>query len=102
MTEPRLPQTITDPDGRVIEFTELSWHHIEIRRPELLEDLHLILAAIEAPDHRQKDRIVGRERFYLRRVTEKVRWMTVVVDFNSDPAVVVTAFIQRRNPVRDQ
>jgi hypothetical protein len=55
MTEPKLPRTITDPDGRVIEFTELSWHHIETRRPELLEDLRLILAAIEVPDHRQKE-----------------------------------------------
>jgi hypothetical protein len=102
MNKPELPRTISDPDGRVIEFTELSWHHIDTRRPELLEDLRPILAAIEAPDYRQKDRIVGRERFYLRHVAEKVRWMTVVVDFNSDPAVVVTAFIQRRNPVRDR
>ncbi|MGH3262998.1 MAG: hypothetical protein ACRDNS_13475 [Trebonia sp.] len=46
--------------------------------------------------------MAGRERFYLRRVTDKVRWLTVVVDFNQDPAVVVTAFIQRKDPTGDR
>jgi hypothetical protein len=100
MIQPELPRTITDPDGRVVEFSERSWRHIRSRRPELLADLRPILAAIQGPDHREHDRIVGRERFYLRHVTEKVRWMTVVVDFNIEPAVVVTAFIQRKNPTR--
>jgi hypothetical protein len=67
-----------------------------------LDDLRPILEAIERPDHHQPDRIVGRERFYLRRVTDKVRWLTVVVDFNPDPAVVVTAFVQRKDPTRDR
>jgi hypothetical protein len=102
MTAPELPQRVTDPDGREVEFTEWTWDHISERRPELLNDLRPILAAIQSPDHRQADRIVGRERFYLRQVTDKVRWMTVVVDFNLDPALVITAFIQRRNPARDQ
>lgn len=102
MTKPELPRKIVDPDGREVQFNEWSWRHIRARRPELLDDLGPILAAIQSPDHRQTDRIVGRERFHLRQVTEKLRWMTVVVDFNSDPAVVVTAFIQRKNPARDR
>jgi hypothetical protein len=102
MRQPELPLTISDPDGRLVEFSERSWQHIRARRPELLADLRPILAAIEGPDHRAHDRIAGRERFYLRHVTEKVRWMTVVVDFNMEPAVVVTAFIQRRKPVRER
>jgi hypothetical protein len=100
MTKPELPQAVRDPDGRVVMFTERSWEHIMMRRPELAEDLRPILAAIESPDDRMPDRIVGRERFYREHITDKVRWMTVVVDFDADPAVVVTAFVQRRNPAR--
>ena len=102
MTTPELPRTITDAEGRFVEFSERSWQHIRSRRPQLLDDLRPILEAIERPDHHQEDRIDGRERFYLRHVTDKVRWLTVVVDFNPDPAVVVTAFIQRKNPTRDR
>jgi hypothetical protein len=102
VTRPELPRTISDPDGRVIEFSERSWLHIRASRPELLADLRLILAATQRVDHHEHDRIVGRERFYLRHVTESVRWMTVVVDFNVEPAIVVTAFIQHKNPVRER
>lgn len=102
MSKPRLPRTIRDPDGRVVEFSEGSWQHIRARRPELLADLPLILDAVRRPDHRQLDRIVGRERFYVRRATDKVRWLTVVVDFGMAPAIVVTAFIQRKDPTRDR
>lgn len=69
-----------------------------VERPQLLGDLDGLLSAITGPDHREDDPIPGRERFYQRRVSDKVRWLRVVVDFNQEPAVVVTAFIQRKNP----
>ncbi|MGH3262999.1 MAG: tyrosine-type recombinase/integrase [Trebonia sp.] len=52
VSTPELPRRITDPDGREIEFSERSWQHIRSRRPQLLDDLHQILEAIERPDHR--------------------------------------------------
>ena len=82
MTKPDLPRSIQDPDGRVVEFTERSWQHIMLERPQLLEDVDAIFAAIAAPDHREEDPKLGRERFYRRRMTEKVRWLRVVVDFS--------------------
>jgi hypothetical protein len=40
----------------------------------------------------------ARERFYRRHPADRVRWMRVVVGFFDEPAVIVTAFIQRKNP----
>ena len=73
-----------------------------VERPQLLADVDAVLAAVARPDYREGDPIAGRERFYQQRITDKVRWLRVVVDFNRTPAVVVTAFIQRKSPARDQ
>lgn len=43
MSKPELPQTVTDPEGRVVVFTERSWKHILTWRPELVDDLRPIL-----------------------------------------------------------
>lgn len=72
-----------------------------IERPQLLDDVDAILAAIAGPDHREPDPKVDRERFYRRQITDKVRWLTVVVDFSETPAFIATAFIQRKNPTRE-
>jgi hypothetical protein len=101
VSKPPLPRTIRDPDGRVVEFSERSWQHIMVERPQLLGNVDAVLAAVASPDYREDDPIVGRERFYKQRVTDRVRWLRVVVDFNRTPAVVVTAFMQRKNPARD-
>lgn len=100
MTRPDLPRLVTDPDGRVVEFTEESWQHIVIERPSRPNDVHQILEAITHPHLRAPDPRPGRERFYRRHQTDKVRWLRVVVDFTQDPAIVVTAFIQRKDPTR--
>ena len=70
-----------------------------VERPQLLADVDAVLAAVARPDYREGDPIAGRDQ---QRVTDKVRWLRVVVDFNRTPAVVVTAFIQRKSPARDQ
>ena len=102
MSKPELPRTVRDPDGRVVEFSEQSWQHLMVERPQLLDDVDAVLAAVATPDYREVDPIADRERFYKQRVTDKVRWLRVVVDFNRKPGLVVTAFIQRKNPARDQ
>jgi hypothetical protein len=101
MTKPDLPRAIQDPDGRVVEFTERSWQHIMLERPQLLNDLDALLAAIATPDHREQDPKRGRERFYRRQLTDKMRWPRVVVDFSEAPGFVVTAFIHRKNPTSE-
>jgi hypothetical protein len=39
----------------------------------------------------------GREHFYRRHIDPR-RWLRVVVDFNDDPAWVVTALVQENPP----
>jgi hypothetical protein len=98
VTESDLPRLTLDPDGRRVAFTARTWQHIQSVRPELLNQLDAIISTISQPDVREPDPRPGRERFYRRHVTDRIRWMRVVVDFNKEPAVVVTAFIQRKNP----
>jgi len=98
VTEADLPRVTVDPDDRRVAFTAQSWEHIRSVRPELLNELEAIMSTITQPELREPDPRPGRERFYRRHVTDRVRWMRVVVDFNRDPAVIVTAFIQRKNP----
>ncbi len=98
MTDADLPRLTADPDGRTVVFTDRSWRHIRSARPELLNELDAIVSTISQPDFREPDPRPGRERFYRRHVTDRIRWLRVVVDFNRDPAVIVTAFIQRKNP----
>ena len=102
MTWRDLPRSVQDPDGRRVDFTAGTWRHLTAGRPWLLDDLDAILRAVARPDLREPDPLSGRERFYRRHVTDRVRWMRVVVDFNEKPAVIVTAFIQRKDPARDR
>lgn len=68
MTKPELPRTVHDPDGRVVEFSEESWRHIMVQRPQLLDDVDAVLAVVARPDYREDDPIAGRERFYQQRL----------------------------------
>lgn len=101
MTDADLPRVTADPDGRTVAFTDRTWRHIQSARPELLDELDAIVSTISRPDFRESDPRPGRERFYRRHVTDRIRWMRVVVDFNTVPAVIVTAFIQRKTPGND-
>jgi hypothetical protein len=94
MTERR---EVLDPDGRAVVLDERTIAHLSRRRPQMVAYLAAILGAVERPDHRDEDRVPGRERFY-RRDLDPRRWLRVVVDFNDTPAFVVTAFVQDQEP----
>lgn len=66
----------------------------------MLEDVDAVLAAVASLDYREDDPIAGRERFYRQRVTDKVRWLRVVVDLNSRPELVVTEAEARGAPAQ--
>lgn len=100
MSQGDLPRSVRDPAGRRVDFTERTWGHLAAGRPSLLEEVDAILLAVARPDLREADPRRGRERFYRRHVTDRIRWMRVVVDFTEDPSVVVTAFIQRKDPAK--
>ncbi len=88
-----------DPQGRLVIFDISCFLHLGDRRPELLEQLDAIMATISEPDVLRSDPTPGRERFYKLHL-DGMRWLRVVVDFEPEPATVVTAFIQRTDPRR--
>ena len=88
---------ITDPDGRLVVFDAETRAHITRRRPELLEHVDAILGAVARPDSRREDPIPSRQHFYRRHLDGR-RWLRVIVDFNDEPAFIVTAFIQNTPP----
>ena len=67
-------------------------------RGALLDRVDEILGTIRSPDFRKQDPSSGRERFYRQDFVVTGRWLRVVVDFNEDPAWVVTAFVEDRDP----
>jgi hypothetical protein len=58
---------------------------------ELAPHLDAILATVPTPDHREPDQRHARERFYKQSVGPS-RWLMVVVSFEEEPALIVTAF----------
>jgi hypothetical protein len=87
----------TDPDGRLVVFDAGTRLHLSLGRPELVDEHELILGTVAHPDYRADDAIPGREHFYRRHVDPR-RWLRVVVDFNDEPAWVVTALVQENPP----
>jgi hypothetical protein len=87
----------TDPDGRAVVFDAGTRPHLALGRPELVDEHELILGTVAHPDYRTDDAIPGREHFYRRHVDPR-RWLRVVVDFNDEPAWVVTALVQENPP----
>ncbi len=87
----------TDQDGRLVVFDAGSHLHLARRRPWLLDHVDVILETVARPDLHVLDPTPGRERFYRQHV-EPSRWLRVVVDFNEEPAWVVTAVMQDNDP----
>ncbi|MHB1539459.1 MAG: hypothetical protein ACYCUM_14650 [Solirubrobacteraceae bacterium] len=94
---PQQHPTTKDPDGRTVVFDAGTQQHLALGRPELMDEVELILGTVAHPDHRQGDAIPGREHFYRQHLDER-RWLRVVVDFNDHPAWVVTALVQNNPP----
>lgn len=97
MAESDPDPSTTDPDGRRVVFDAGTRLHLALGRPDLMDQVDVILSTVAHPDHRAPDRIAGREHFY-RRDLDPRRWLRVVVDFNDDPAWVVTALVQENPP----
>lgn len=78
---------VRDPDRREVVFdVGAHLHLVERGRGYLIDDVDVVLGAIERPDHREPDPIAGRERFYREGYPFPGQWLRVVVDFNSRPA----------------
>jgi hypothetical protein len=86
-----------DPEGRRVVLDQRVWDHMLKEHPEIGAHRASVMATITAPEHRRPDPRPGRERYW-RRGLGPSRWLLVVVDFGSDPARVVTAYGNRKDP----
>jgi len=90
---PILAETTT-PDGvRVVLFEDTWLLHIldpHGGHDELEPHLKAVMDALASPDHREPDGWPHRERFFKRNVGPS-SWLMVVVDYEQEPARIVTA-----------
>lgn len=90
---------VSDADGtRVVLRAEL-WNDKILRdHPELDGNLADVLRAVEEPDLVLPDPVFeGRRRYYLRDAGPS-RWLLVVVSYEQEPARIISAFGNRKDP----
>jgi hypothetical protein len=86
-----------DPDGRGIVLSEDRWAHVLLRHPYLDIEPEALLSAVARPDARMPGRRRGEEWFY-RRGAGPSAWVRVVVHYEGDRGLIVTAFPRRLFP----
>jgi hypothetical protein len=88
---------VLDPDGRRVVLDAGGWTHIVAEHAEMVVHRDAVLATVAKPQHRRPDARPSRERFW-RRGLGPSRWLLMVVDFGMQPARVVTAYGNRKDP----
>lgn len=88
----RIHAQTTTPEGIPVVIYADTWHtHILARHDEIEPHLDAVLDAVSAPEHREPDLKLNRERFYKRQAGPS-QWLMAVVSFEQEPARIVTAF----------
>ena len=92
--------TVIDPDGREVVLLARIWQDKIARdHPELADHLEAVIETIAKPDHVEADALPDRTRFYRRRVGPS-RWLMAVVSYEQQPARIITALANRKDPKR--
>ncbi len=86
-----------EPDGRRVVLDGGGWAHILGEHAEMAAHREAVLATVASPQHRRADPRPYRQRYWRRGVGPS-RWLLVVVDFSLQPARIVTAYGNRRDP----
>ncbi len=86
-----------DPDKRRVVLDESSWARVLDEHGEMEAHRDAVIATVSAPQYRRPDPRPARERDW-RRGLGPSRWLLVVIDFSDDPARVVTAYANRKDP----
>lgn len=90
--------SVVDPDGQTVVLLHAIW------KAKILQDhreldgcLGDVLRTVAAPDHVEADPLPRRRRFYRRDVGPS-RWLLVVVTYEQQPARIITALANRKDP----
>jgi hypothetical protein len=88
-----------DPCGVRVVLSLALWREKLLRdHPELARHLSDVLRAVASPDHLVPDPVFQqRRRFYLRGAGPS-RWLLVVVSYEQEPARIISAFGNRKDP----
>jgi hypothetical protein len=88
-----------DPAGVRVDVPAAVWREKILRdHPELASHLADVLRAIAEPDRVLPDPVYeGRRRYYLHGAGPS-RWLLVVVSYEQEPARVISAFGNRKDP----
>jgi hypothetical protein len=88
-----------DPDGVRVVLLARVWDDKVLRDHAELDGYMLdVLRAIDAPDHVEPDPTYEqRRRFHLRGACPS-RWLMVVVSYEQEPARIISAFGNRKDP----
>jgi hypothetical protein len=92
--------TVIDPDHHEVVLLARIWENKIARdHPELLDQLDAVMDTVAKPDHVEPDTLPERTRFYRRDVGPS-RWLMVVVSYEQQPARIITALANRKDPKR--
>ena len=88
-----------DPDGNDVVVPAALWQEKVLQgHPELHSYFADVLRAIREPDHIAPDPAFdNRRRHYLRNAGPS-RWLLVVLSYEQEPARLITAFANRKDP----
>ena len=91
---------VIDPDGQEVVLLTRIWENkISRDHPELLDHLDAVMQTVAQPDHVEPDALPDRTRFYRRGVGPS-RWLMAVVSYEPQPARIITALANRKDPKR--
>jgi hypothetical protein len=91
-----LDETV-DPEGRRVVLDASGWEHTVRRHPEMAGHRLDVVRVVADPHHRGPDPRLGRERFW-KFGEGPSSWLMVVVDFTGEPARILTAYGNRKDP----
>src|SRR5205085_8036821 len=92
--------TVTDPDRReVVPLARIWEDKIARDHPELVDQLDAVMQTVARPDHVEPDALPARPRVYRRNVGPS-RWLMAFVSYEQQPARIITALANRKDPKR--
>ena len=88
-----------DPDDTRVVVHAALWYRKVLRdHPELGPYLDVVLRAISRPDHVTVDPGFDDRRRHYVRAAGPSRWLLVVLSYEQEPARLITAFANRKDP----